>query len=57
MVLQVNKAENKSYDQEYEKIVEGEHDFDEIDFGMIITREYRKLATSRYSSRNSAKRS
>jgi hypothetical protein len=37
--------------------VDDEEDFDEIDFGSIISREHRKLVTSAYSSRNAAKRS
>jgi len=38
LVMQVTKADNKSYDQEYNQLVDDEEDFDEIDFGSLISK-------------------
>ena len=38
LVMQVSKADNKSYDQDYNQLVDDEEDFDEIDFGSLISK-------------------
>lgn len=57
LVVQVSKADSKSYDQEYNQLVDDEEDFDEIDFGYLISKQHRKLTSSSFSTRNAAKRS
>jgi len=56
--VQVNKQENKSYDQEFENKY-GQVNMDnfiDTDFGAMISREFKKLASAPYSSKNAYKR-
>ena len=53
LVLQVNKGENVSYDDEMAAI----HVGDEIDFSSILNIEFKKLTCSPYVTRNAVQRS
>lgn len=54
----MNKQENKSYDQEFENQYGSVslENFNDTDFGSILAKEFKKLASAPTSSKNAAKR-